>query len=138
MLYLVSVISDLASRVYATQRHLDTMHLVPISSISATQSVNVVPGSVTIPKRPAGGYGQGCVPHLQDLRADAVDQANRMVDALESSIQGNNSVRALRRGWSRLGGDNVPRVAIPWPQDFICFLTVFDWTQGSLLSGRKI
>jgi hypothetical protein len=96
---LVSVISDLASRVDATQRRLDAMHLV---LISRTQSADVVPSSGAIPKRPAGGNGQGCVLHLQDLHTDAraVHQANRMVDALESSIQGNNSVRALRRRWS--------------------------------------
>jgi hypothetical protein len=61
---------------------------------------------------------------------------------METSIQG-NGVRALRRGWSRPGGDNAPRVAIPWPQDFIighgkksslCYddLMVFEWTQGCL------
>jgi hypothetical protein len=49
---LVSVISDLASRVDATQRRLDAMHLVPISTISPTQSADVVPGSGAIPKRP--------------------------------------------------------------------------------------
>jgi hypothetical protein len=86
----------------------------------------------------------GDLPHLQDLRADAraVAQANSMVDSMETAIQG-NIVRALRRGWSRPGGDNAPRVAIPWPQDFIighgkksrlCYddLTVFEWTQGCL------
>jgi hypothetical protein len=80
----------------------------------------------------------------QDLRADAraVVQANSMVDSMEMAMQG-NGVRALRRGWFRPGGDNVPRVAIPWPQDFIighgkksrlCYddLTVFEWTQGCL------
>jgi hypothetical protein len=62
----------------------------------------------------------GDLPHLQDLRADAraVAQANSMVDFMETAIQG-NGVRALRRGWSRPGGDNARRVAIPWPQDFI-------------------
>jgi hypothetical protein len=65
-----------------------------------------------------------------------------MVDSMETAIQG-NGVRALRRGWSRPGGDNAPRVAIPWPQDFIighgkisrlCYddLTYFEWTQGCL------
>jgi hypothetical protein len=61
---------------------------------------------------------------------------------MEMAIPG-NGVRALRRGWSRPGGDNAPRVAIPWPQDFIighgkksrlCYddLTDFEWTQGCL------
>jgi hypothetical protein len=80
----------------------------------------------------------------QDLRADAraVAQANSMVDSIETAIQG-NGVRALRRGWSRPGGDNASQVAIPWPQDFIighgkksclCYddLMVFGWTQGCL------
>jgi hypothetical protein len=59
---------------------------------------------------------------------------------MDTTIQG-NSVRALRRGWARPGGDNAPQVAVPWPQDFIiskkarlCYddLTVFEWTQGCL------
>jgi hypothetical protein len=64
------------------------MHLVPILPISLIKNANVAPGSDAIPKCPAGGNGQGCVPLSQDLCVDvrAVDQANRMVDALESSI----------------------------------------------------
>jgi hypothetical protein len=111
------------------------------------------PSSGAISKRPACASGHSCaasadipgsLPNLQDLRADAraVAQANIMVDSMDTTIQGNN-VRALRRGWSRPGGDNAPRVAIPWPQDFIighgkkgrlCYddLTVFEWTQGCL------
>jgi hypothetical protein len=40
---LVSIISELASRVDDTQRCLDAMHLVPISPISSRQSADVVP-----------------------------------------------------------------------------------------------
>jgi hypothetical protein len=47
---LVSVISDLASRVDATQRRLDNMHLVPISP---TQSADAMPSAGAIPKRPS-------------------------------------------------------------------------------------
>jgi hypothetical protein len=54
--------------------------------------------------------------------------------------------RLRRRGWSRPGGDNAPRVAIPWPQDFIighgkktrlCYddLTVFEWTRHCRAGG---
>jgi hypothetical protein len=110
------------------------------------------PSSGAVPKRPACASGHGCaatagvhsnLPHLQDLRADAraVAQANSMVDSLETVIQG-NGVQALQRGWSRPGGNNAPRVAIPWPQDFIighgkkscpCYDDlVFEWTQGCL------
>jgi hypothetical protein len=49
-----------------------------------------------------------------------------MVDALDTGIQGNsvmNSVmnfpKALKRGWAKPGGENAPRIPIPWPQDFI-------------------
>jgi hypothetical protein len=142
---LVSVISDLASRVDATQRRLDALQIVPQSALH-TQSSDAMSSSGAIPKRPTSMGGQGCsVPHLQELRSDvrAVEQANRMVDAMESSVPGNHSVRPLRRGWARPGGDNAPRVAVPWPQDYVIGhgrksrltyddLTVFDWTQGCL------
>jgi hypothetical protein len=149
---LLSVVSDLASRVEATQRRLDTLQLAPLAQVTDTVTVMPPPSSGAIPKRSTCAPDHGCaasadmhsLPHLQDLRADAgaVAQANSMVDSMDMTIQG-NSVRALRRGWSRPGGDNAPRVAIPWPQDFIighgkkarlCYddLTVFEWTQGCL------
>jgi hypothetical protein len=78
------------------------------------------------------------------LRADReiLLKASHMVDGLDSSLPGNNA-RTLRRGWARPGGDNAPRVAIPWPQDYVlgngkqkrlCYdeLNVYEWTQGCL------
>jgi hypothetical protein len=154
---LLSVVSDLASRVDATQRRLDNLQLsVPLPQATDTGALMPSPSSGAISKRPActSGYScaasadsQGSVPSLQDLRADprAVAQATSMVDSMDTAIQGinNSNIRALRRGWSRPGGDNAPRVAVPWPQDFIighgkkarlCYddLTVFEWTQGCL------
>jgi hypothetical protein len=98
----------------------------------------MVPNSGSIPKDPAVVTGQGCVPHLQDLHAEARanDQANWMVDALESSIRGNNSVRALCRRWSRVGGDNGPRVAVSWPQDF-CHQTWAYISSYLFLTGHR-
>jgi hypothetical protein len=119
---LLSVVSDFASRVDATQRRLDALHLTaPLAQPSDTGAVTPAPSSGAVPKRPACASGHSCaasadvhgsLPHLQDLRADAraVAQANNMVDCLETTIQG-NSVRALRRGWSRLGGTTLPG----WP-----------------------
>jgi hypothetical protein len=50
-----------------------------------------------------------------------MSQAVRMVDALDTGIQGNSVInfpKALKRGWARPGGENAPRIPIPWPQDF--------------------
>jgi hypothetical protein len=92
---LLSVVSDLASRVEATQRRLDALHLTASSppQSAITGAVAPSPSSGAVPKRPtcASGYGcaasagiQGDLPHLQDLRADAraVAQANSMVDSM--------------------------------------------------------
>jgi hypothetical protein len=120
---LLSVVSDLVSRVDATQRRLDALHLTvsPPAQSADTGAVAPSPSSRAVPKRSACASGYGCaasagmhgdLPHLQDLRADAraVAQANSMVDSMETTIQG-NGVRALRRGWSRPGSDNAPG----WP-----------------------
>jgi hypothetical protein len=120
---LLSVVSDLASRVDATQRRLDALHLTassPPQSASAG-AVAPSPSSGAVPKCPACASGYGCaasagvhgnMPHLQNLRADtrAMAQANSMVDSMETAIPGNDA-RALRQGWSRPGGDNAPG----WP-----------------------
>jgi hypothetical protein len=60
-------------------------------------------------------------PTLTDLRADRdlSLKAAQMVDNLDASLPG-NTTRTLCRGWARPGGDNAPRVAIPW----IMFLAI--------------
>jgi hypothetical protein len=116
---LLSVVSDLVSGVDATQQRLDALHLTaPLAQTTDTVVVSPPPNSGAISKRPACASGHSCaasvdvpgsLPHLQDLRADAraVAQANSMVDSMDTTIPG-NSVRALRRGWARPGGDNAP------------------------------
>jgi hypothetical protein len=61
---------------------------------------------------------------LQDLRVygATMSQAVRMVDSLDSGLQGNASTsfpKTLKRDWARPGGDSAPRIPIPCPQDFI-------------------
>jgi hypothetical protein len=62
---------------------------------------------------------------LPDVRADgaSMSQAVRMVDSLVLGLQGNTTStsfpKTLKRGCARPGGDNAPRIPIPWPQDFI-------------------
>jgi hypothetical protein len=46
-----------------------------------------------------------------------------MVEALDLGGTGNFSssvpAKATKRGWARPGGENAPRVQVPWPQNFI-------------------
>jgi hypothetical protein len=49
-------------------------------------------------------------------------QAPSMVEALDLRGTGSFSsvpVKATNRGWARPGGENAPRVQVPWPHDFI-------------------
>jgi hypothetical protein len=56
-------------------------------------------------------------PSLADMRANsnAVSQASQIVDSIDAGPSGNsiNSIKTLRQGWSRQGGDFAPRVVIP-------------------------
>jgi hypothetical protein len=78
---LLSVVSDLASRLDATQQRLDALHLAaPLAQSTDMGAMTPSPSSGAVPKRPACASGHGCaasadvhgnLPHLQDLRADA-------------------------------------------------------------------
>jgi hypothetical protein len=107
----------------ATQQCLDSIHLAANLSTDVSTLLSG-PSSGAIPKHSSSAGVSRCVPHLHNWQAHAraVEQANRMVVSLETSLHGNFNgigVRALRCGLSRPGDDNALRVAIPWPQDFI-------------------
>jgi hypothetical protein len=58
---LLSVVSDLASRVDATQLRLDALHLTaPLAQTTDTGAVIPPPSSGAIPKRPACASGHSC------------------------------------------------------------------------------
>jgi hypothetical protein len=74
---LLSVVSDLASRVDATQHHLDALHLTasPPAQSADTGAVASLPSSGAVPKHSACASGYGCaasagihgdLPRLQD------------------------------------------------------------------------
>jgi hypothetical protein len=124
---LVSVISQLVTRLDSQQELLNLLQTAVASAppvVSRPSQVEVSQGA--IPKR-------SCTQEalsvdnitLPDLRADgtSMSQVVRMVDSLDLGLQGNTSAtnfpKTLKRGWARPGGDNAPRIPIPWPQDFI-------------------
>jgi hypothetical protein len=130
---LITIVSDLVLRVDSTQRQLDNLQSQPPRSIPPASCGSVAvpqPSSGAIPKKrssqvPANSemlpkpVSSSCdFPALADLRADPdlSLKAAQMVDNLEAPLPGN---RTLRRGWARPGGDNAPRVTIPWPQDYV-------------------
>jgi hypothetical protein len=127
---LVSVISQLVTRLDSQQEQLNHLQAaVASSSPVASRPLEVTQGQSAIPKRSCAQEAFS-VPvdniTLPDLRADgaAMSQAIRMVDSLDTGMQGNsgsamNFPKTLKRGWARPGGENAPRIPIPWPQDFI-------------------
>jgi hypothetical protein len=101
-----------------------------LSSIQAAL-MSPTPESGAIPKRREAGVvpqsscaQDSSIPSLQGLRADAAAaaQAASTMEALDLGGTGNFSnvtTKATKRGWARPGGENAPRVQVPWPQDFI-------------------
>jgi hypothetical protein len=76
------------------------------------------------------------------LQGTIFSQAEALVENLDPNFRGNLlSLRALKRGWAHLGGENTPAKPIPWPQDYVQGhgsnrqlyyedLTLFQWVQG--------
>jgi hypothetical protein len=167
---LVNVVSDLVSRVDATQRQPDSLQLAAATDVSTDQAsadLSRYRSQGAIPKWPAEGAPTSCssdqlaamfvvdnqIPSLVEMRANsnAVRQATQLVDSMDSGPAGttsSNSLKTLRRGWSRQGGDFAPRVVIPWPQDFVLGtgrknrltyddLDILQWAQGCIAIVEK-
>jgi hypothetical protein len=166
----VNVVSDLVSRVDSTQRQLDSLQLASAAAVSTDQSSSDsdrYQSQGAIPKRPAEGAPASCsldhqaatfavdnqVPSLALMRSNpnAVRQATQIVDSMDAGPSGTtsiNSVKTLRQGWSRQGGDFAPRVVVPWPQDFVLGtghknrltyddLDMLQWAQGCIAIIEK-
>jgi hypothetical protein len=74
--------------------------------------------------------------------------ASHQVDALDMGPSGNNTVKSMKRGWARPGGESTPRIPVPWPQDFVIGqgrkprllydeLDVLQWAQGCLSIAER-
>jgi hypothetical protein len=124
---LVSVISQLVTRLDSQQEQLNLLQMAVASTtpvVSHSSPAEVGQGAI---------LKRSCTQEallvdnvtLPDLRADraSMSQAIRMVDSLDLGLQGNTTSmsfpKTLKWGWARPGGDNAPRIPIPWPQDFI-------------------
>jgi hypothetical protein len=109
------------------QEQLNHLQAAMANSSVVPRPSEVTQGQGAIPKRSCAQEALSGPIHdvtLPALRADgvAMSQAVRMLDALDTGIQGNSVInfpKALKRGWARPGGENAPRIPIPWPQDFI-------------------
>jgi hypothetical protein len=167
---LVNVVSDLVSRVDSTQRQLDSLQLASAATVSTDQAsadLDHYRSQGAIPKRPAECASASCsadhqaatfvvdnqVPSLSQMRCNpnAVRQATHIVDSMDAGPSGTtsiNSIKTLRRGWSRQGGDFAPRVVVPWPQDFVLGagrknrltyddLDMLQWAQGCIAIIEK-
>jgi hypothetical protein len=127
---LLNVVSDLVSRVDSTQRQLDSLQLASaatVSTVLASADMDHYRSQGAIPKRPAGCVPAACsgdhqaatsqVPSLSQMRSntDAVRQATHIVDSMDAGPSGTtsvNTIKTLRRGWSRQGGDFAPPVVV--------------------------
>jgi hypothetical protein len=124
---LVTVISQLVTRLDVQQDQLNMLQAVVASAPPAvSHSSPVVPSQGAIPKRSCAQEAlSGDNISLSELRADGalMSQATRRVDSLDLGVPGNSALnfpKTLKRSWARPGGgDNAPRIPIPWPQDFI-------------------
>jgi hypothetical protein len=123
---LVSVISQLVTRLDSQPKQLNHLQTAvanasPVASHPTQVEVSQSQGA--IPKRSCAQEALSVSVDnitLTDLRADAaaMSQAVRMVDSLDIGLQGNSSAtnfpKTLKRGWARPGGENAPRIPIPW------------------------
>jgi hypothetical protein len=117
---ILAVVTHLADKLEVTQQQ--------VNALSASGMRSAAPESTSaqgaIPKQRCMPMSATSASTLDDLRADdqLAARANHMVDSLDGlQGQGNNRVSgaSTKRGWARPGGDNAPRICVPWPQDYV-------------------
>jgi hypothetical protein len=116
---ILAVVTHLADKLEVTQQQMNTLSASGLRS-PATEATSA---QGAIPKQRCAPMSATSSCTLDDLRADdqLAARANQMVDCLDG-LQGNShrvSGASTKRGWARPGGDNAPRICVPWPQDYV-------------------
>jgi hypothetical protein len=153
MMSIVSRLDATVSRLDVTQGQVAELRLLVVNGkpdgapgVSDSQQTNhSIPVSCGVQAAAAASIGSSSVPpSLNQMRSsDAlVSQEEKLVNSMDVT-QGQSNSKVLKRGWTRHGGDNAPRVPTPWPQDFVLGhgamralsyedLSVYQWVQGYL------